>query len=55
MQEYADIHLLQNHSTYFGCLPHPSSGVHKAVVAASGTVHTTWEASYFKRDQSVHV
>ena len=26
------------HSTYFGCQPHPSSGVHKTVGTASGTV-----------------
>jgi len=37
IQQYADISLLQNHSTYFGCLPHPSSEVHKIVGAASGT------------------
>ena len=37
MQQYADIYLLQNHSTCFGCLPHPSSGVHNTVNAASGT------------------
>ena len=51
IQQHADIHLLQNHSTYFGWLPHPSSGVHKTVVAASGTDHTIWGASFFKRDQ----
>ena len=37
MQQYEDIYLLQNHSTCFGCLPHPSSGVHKTVTAASAT------------------
>ena len=37
MQQYAGIYLLQNHSTYFGCSSHPSSGVHKSVTAASGT------------------
>ena len=31
--------LLQNHSTCFGCPPHPSSGVLKTVTAASGTGH----------------
>jgi len=31
--------LLQYHSTCFGCRPHPSSGVHKAVVTATGTSH----------------
>jgi len=30
---------LQVHSTCFGCQPHPSSGVHKAVTTASGTGH----------------
>ena len=29
--------LLQYHSTCFGCRPHPSSGVHKTVVTATGT------------------
>jgi len=31
--------LLQYHSTCFGCRPHPSSGVHKTVVTATGTSH----------------
>ena len=31
--------ILQVHSTCFGCLPHPSSGVHKTVTTASGTGH----------------
>ena len=31
----------------------PSSGVHKTVVAACGTDHTIWEASFFKRDHLV--
>ena len=30
--------ILQDHSTCFGCQPHPSSGVHKTVTTASGTV-----------------
>jgi len=50
MQEYADIYLLLNYSTYFGRPSRPSSGVHKTVVAASGTDHTIWGASFFKRD-----
>ena len=50
-QQYADIYLLLNYSTYFGRSSRPSSGVHKPVVAASGTDHTIWGASYFKRDQ----
>jgi hypothetical protein len=37
MQQYADMYLLQNHSTCFECPSHPSSGVHKTVIAASGT------------------
>ena len=38
MQHYAGIYLLQNHSTYFGCPSHPSSGVHKTVPEAAVTV-----------------
>ena len=30
---------LQVQSTCFGCQPHPSSGVHKTVTIASGTLH----------------
>ena len=30
--------ILQVHSTSFGCQPHPSSGVHKTITTASGTV-----------------
>jgi len=30
--------ILQVHSTCFGCQPHRSSGVHKTVTTASGTV-----------------
>jgi len=51
MQQYADIYLLPNYSTCFGRPSRPSSGVHKTVVAASGTDHTVWGASFFKRDQ----
>ena len=40
MQQYAGVYLLQNCSTCFGCLSHPSSGVHKTVTAASGTGHS---------------
>ena len=39
MQQYAGIYLPQNYSTCFGCLSHPSSGVHQTVTAASGTGH----------------
>jgi len=48
---YADIYLLLNYSTCFGRPWRPSSGVHAAVVAASGTDHTVWEASFLKRDK----
>jgi len=33
----------------FGRPSCPSSGVHKTAVAASGTDHTIWGASFFKR------
>jgi len=51
IQQYADINLLLNYSTYFGRPYHPSSGVHKTVVAVSGTGHTIWGASFFRHDQ----
>ena len=51
MQQYADIYLLLNYSICFGRPSRPSSGVHKTVVAASGTDHTVREACFFKRDQ----
>jgi len=51
MQLYADIYLLLNCFTCFGRPLHPSSAVHKTVVAASGTDHTIWGASFLKRDQ----
>jgi len=40
MQLHADIYLLLNYSTCFRRPSHPSSGVHKTVVVASGTDHT---------------
>jgi len=49
MQQYADIYLLQNYSTRFGCSPHPSSGVLKTVTAASGTGHNIGTATSFQR------
>ena len=49
MQQYADIYLLLNYSTCFGRPSRPSSGVHKTVVAASGTDHTVWGASLLPR------
>ena len=43
MQQYADIYLLLNYSACFGPPSHPSSGVYKTVVSASGTDHTIWK------------
>ena len=51
MQLYTDIYLLLNYCTCFGRPSRPSSGVHKTVVAASGTDHNVWGASFFTRDQ----
>ena len=45
MQQYAGVYLLQNYSTCFGCLSHPSSGVHQTVTASSGTDHITCQSS----------
>jgi len=53
MRLYADIYLLLNYSTFFGCPSRPSSGVHKTVVEASGTDHTIWGASFRKRNQGL--
>ena len=41
--------LLQYHSTCFGCRPHPSSGVHKTVVTATGTSHIIYAATSLQR------
>jgi len=43
--------LLQDHSTYFGCCPHPSSGAHKTVTTASGTGHIIVAATFLERGQ----
>ena len=51
MQQYANIHLLLNYSTCFGRPSRTSSGVHKTIVAASGTDHTIWGERFLKRDQ----
>ena len=51
MQQYANIYFLLNYSTRFGRPSRPSSGVHKTVVAASGTDHTLWGARFLHRDQ----
>ena len=53
MQQYADIYLLLNYSTRFGRPSCPSSGVHKTVLAASGTDHTVWGASFLKAATTV--
>jgi len=45
MQQYAGVYLLQIYSTYFGCLSHPSSGLHQIVTAASGTDHITCQSN----------
>ena len=44
LQQYAGVYLLQNYSTCFGCVSHPSSGVHQTVTAASGTGHITCQS-----------
>jgi len=41
---------LQVHSTCFGCQPHPSSGVLKTVITASGTGHIFCAATSLQRD-----
>ena len=48
LQQYAGVYLLQNYSTCFGCLSHPSSGVHQNVTAASGTGHS-FRATTFRQ------
>ena len=40
MQQYSGVYLLQNYSTSFGCLSHPSSGVHQTVTPTSDTDHS---------------
>jgi len=42
--------ILQVHSTFFGCQPHPSSGVHKTVTTASGTGHILCATTSLQRD-----
>ena len=49
MQQYAGVYLLQNYSTCFGCLSHPSSGVHETVTAASGTGHSVRATTFRQR------
>ena len=40
--------LQQYRSTYFGCRPHPSSGVHKTVVTATGISHMILQLPHSK-------
>ena len=49
MQQYAGVYLLQNCSTCFGCLSHPSSGVHQTVTAASVTDHSVRATTFRQR------
>jgi len=51
MQQYADIYLLQSHST-FQVSQHRSSGVLKTVTAASGTGHNISTATSLQHDQA---
>ena len=44
---------LHVHSTCFGCQPHPSSGVHKTVITASGTGHIFYAATSLQRGQAM--
>ena len=48
MQQYAGNYLLQNYSTCFGCLSHPSSGLHQTVTAASGTGHNVRATTFYQ-------
>ena len=54
MQQYAGVYLLQNYSTCFMCLSHPSSGVHQTVTAASGTGHSVRATTFLHRGQLGH-
>ena len=49
MQQYADIYLLQSHSTCFGCNSTHHLGVLKTVTAAFGTGHNTGTATSLQR------
>jgi len=55
MQQYADIYLLQSHSTCFGVSQHPSSGVLNNLTTASGTGHNTITATSLQRWRGVAV
>ena len=49
LQQYAGVYLLQNYCTCFGCISHPSSGVHQTVTAASGTGHSVRATTFRQR------
>ena len=49
IQQYAGIYLLQNYSTCFGFLSHPSSGVQQMATAASGTGHSVRATTFRQR------
>jgi len=49
MQKHAGVYLLQNYSTCFGCLSHPSSVVHQTVTATSGTGHSIRATIFWQR------
>ena len=49
MQQYAGVYLLQNYSTCFGCLSHPSSGIRQPVTAAYGTGHSVRPTTFRQR------
>jgi len=51
MQQYADIYLLQSHSTCFGCPQHLLSEVLKTLTATSGTGHNIGKATSLQRGQ----
>jgi len=53
MQQYADIYLVQSHSTCFGYPEHTSSGVLKTVTATYGTGHNIGTATSLQRGQVV--
>ena len=43
--------LLQDHRTCVGCRSHPSSGVHKTVITASGAGHINCAATVLQHGQ----
>jgi hypothetical protein len=49
MQQHAGIYLLQNYSTCFRRLSHPSSGVYKTITAVSGAGHSVRATTFRQR------